>query len=153
MRLIDRRAPRAVVGVILALGLFAACSSSSKPAESNPSTTLPAAASTDTCKALDQFRSSLTHLREQVTSSGLNKDTIQSSIDTAQSDLDKLKSDLKDADRPRVDALQSAIDDFKDAVDNMDGLSGINAVIDAGQKVASASSDLYDAVREGCKTS
>ena len=152
MKRFDRRTRIAAAGVVVAVLLVGACGSSSKPAATSTSTTLGSPASSDTCKALDDFRVSMSTLREKIAGT-CDRQDVHAAVDSAQSDLDKLKSDLKSADKPRVDVLQESIDDLKDVVDNMEGLSGIQAVIDAGQKVATVSQDLYDAVREGCSSS
>ena len=151
MRITARGARGVVGGVVVAVMFVAACGSSSKPATSS-STTTASGATSDTCQALNDFKTSISSLTSPATLSG-GKDSVNATIDQAQSDLDKLKSDLKSADKPQVDALQSSVDDLKTAVSNVNGLSGVNTAIDAGQKVLTNANSLLQALKAGCPSS
>jgi hypothetical protein len=141
---------RGAVGVVVAVMLFVACGSSSKPS-SNSSTTVASGGKSDTCKALNDFKSSLSSLRSQVTLSG-GADSAAAAVKAAQDDLEKIRSDVKSADKPKVDALQKSLDHLKTAVQNMNGLSDIPSVIDAARPVESDVRSLYGAISAGCSS-
>src|SRR5689334_23296868 len=105
MQMIDRPARGAVVAVVVAVMSLAACSSSSKPSSSSPTTTTIEAggtsgATSDTCKAVNDFKAALTSIGKQTTLSE-GKAGAQAAVDSAQQALDTLKSDLKSADKPK----------------------------------------------------
>jgi len=130
--------------------MLAACGSSSKPS-ANSSTTVASGGTSDTCKAVNDFKTSLNSLKDQATLTG-GKDAANAAVDAAQQDLEKLKSDVRSADKPKVDALQNSLNDLKGAVQNMDGLSGITSVIDAAKSVGTDAQSLYSAISAGCSS-
>jgi len=154
MKMTDRPARSAVVAVIVAVMALAACSSSSKPSSSSPTVTSGGTntGTSDTCKAVNDFKTSLNSLKDQVSVTG-GKAGAQAALDSAQQDLDQLKSDVKSADKPQVDALQSSLDDLKTAVQNFHGLSDATNVLDALRAVGTDAQSLYSAIAAGCSSS
>ena len=108
--------------------LFAACSSSSK-SSSNSSTTVASGGSSDTCKAVNDFKASLNSLKSQVSLTG-GKAGAESAIESAQQDLDKLKSDV-----PVIINFQSADPELAKRL--VDFASGLTYALDGSmQRVA-----------------
>ena len=130
--------------------LFAACGSSSKPS-SNSSTTVASGGTSDTCKAVNDFKASLNSLKSQVSLTG-DKAGAEAAVESAQKDLEQLKSDVKAADKPKVDTLQKSLDNLQTAVQNFQGLSDASSVFDALTAVGTDAQSLYRSISAGCSS-
>jgi hypothetical protein len=69
------------------------------------------------CSAMNTWTSSITSSADSLKSSGLSKESLQSTADDVKSATDTLQSDLKDLGKPDTPAGQEA----KDAVDQLSG--------------------------------